>query len=65
MEIGAKEIQSYAGLIEGGDEDNTLLPGGEVAGRIEDLPTVRELVEGIMKQAEETLLSLSQYLPSY
>jgi NAD(P)H-dependent flavin oxidoreductase YrpB (nitropropane dioxygenase family) len=61
-EIMAKENESFMGLLEGGDEDETLLPGGEVAGRITDLPTVAELVERIMKDAEETLRSISKYV---
>lgn len=60
-ELASKEIQSFGGLIEGGDEENTLLPGGEVAGRIYSIPTVSELVEQIMQEAEETLKSLAQY----
>lgn len=60
-EIWAKEAQSFMGLLEGGEEEETLLPGGEVAGRITDLPTVAELVEKIVKEAEETLLSLNRY----
>jgi NAD(P)H-dependent flavin oxidoreductase YrpB (nitropropane dioxygenase family) len=59
-EIWAKETQSFMGLLEGGEEDETLLPGGEVAGRIDNLPTVAELVEEIMRQAEETLAALGQ-----
>ncbi len=49
-------------LLEGGDEDETLLPGGEVAGRITDLPTVADLVDKIMREAEATLRSLSKYV---
>ena len=34
-----------------GDEDHALMAAGEVAQRIEDLPTAQELVEGIMGEA--------------
>jgi enoyl-[acyl-carrier protein] reductase II len=34
-----------------GDEDHALMAAGEVAQRIEDLPTARELVDGIMEEA--------------
>ena len=37
-----------------------LMAGGEVAGRAEDLPTVGELVERIMGEAEEVIRSLPQ-----
>ena len=60
-EIGAKEMESFGKFIEGGNEDDALLPGGEVAGRISDIPTVAELVKEIMRQAEERLNSLRNF----
>jgi NAD(P)H-dependent flavin oxidoreductase YrpB (nitropropane dioxygenase family) len=36
------------------------MPGGEVAGLVDDIPTVKELVERIVKEAEETISSLPQ-----
>jgi len=42
------------------DEKKALMAGGEVAGRIEDLPTVGELVDRIMGEAEEVIRSLPQ-----
>ena len=43
-----------------GDVEETLLPGGEAAGRITDISTVAELVERIMREAEETLEALGK-----
>ncbi|MCK5654238.1 MAG: hypothetical protein KAH98_03795 [Dehalococcoidia bacterium] len=42
------------------DEKKALMAGGEVAGRIENLPTVGELVDRIMGEAEEVIRSLPQ-----
>jgi NAD(P)H-dependent flavin oxidoreductase YrpB (nitropropane dioxygenase family) len=43
-----------------GDGPRALLPAGEVAGLVGDLPTVKELVERTVKEAEE----LIQNMPS-
>jgi NAD(P)H-dependent flavin oxidoreductase YrpB (nitropropane dioxygenase family) len=40
-------------LLETGDIDNGLLTAGEVTGLIHDIPTVKELVDRIIKEAEE------------
>ena len=61
-EISAKEMENFGKFIEGGDKEEALLPGGEVAGRIGNTPTVSELVEDIMRQAEQRLSSLKQYM---
>ena len=50
-EILDKEIEGLFATF-AGDETKALMAGGEVAGRIGDLPTVGELIERIMKQAE-------------
>ena len=42
-----------------GDPVNGYLPGGSVAGVIEDVPSCAELVERIMAEAEQTLASLA------
>ncbi|MDY6834151.1 MAG: nitronate monooxygenase [Chloroflexota bacterium] len=58
-EIMAKEMESWTGVIEGGREDEKVLwAGGEVAGRIEDLPTVEELIERTCQEAENIILAL-------
>jgi len=36
------------------------MPGGEVAGLVDDLPKVKELVERIVEEAEETIQDLPQ-----
>jgi NAD(P)H-dependent flavin oxidoreductase YrpB (nitropropane dioxygenase family) len=42
-----------------GDPDHGVLPTGQVAGVIDDLPTCAELIESIVHTAEQTLLSLA------
>ena len=39
-------------------KDGALWPAGEVAGRINDIPTVKDLIDGIMKEAEEIIRDL-------
>lgn len=41
-----------------GDENKALMAGGECAQRVNDLPTVEELVERIVKEAENTIQDL-------
>lgn len=48
------EIQSLE-AIEAGDVENSAMPGGEVAGRIKEIPTVKELIEGIIQEAQEII----------
>nr|MDO8082270.1 nitronate monooxygenase family protein [Candidatus Freyarchaeota archaeon] len=48
------EIKSME-AIETGDVENSAMPGGEVAGRINEIPTVKELIERIVKEAEEII----------
>ncbi|MFP3897717.1 MAG: NAD(P)H-dependent flavin oxidoreductase [Dehalococcoidia bacterium] len=40
-------------LIESGDIDNGLLSVGQVVGLVNDIPTVKELIDRIVKEAEE------------
>jgi len=56
-EVILKELEGFGALFRG-DEKKALLAGGEVAGRIDDLPTVKELVERTVKEAEEIIKSL-------
>ncbi len=56
-EILDLEIGGLANLFEGRTDEAPLL-GGTVAGRIHDIPTVRELCERIMKEAEEAVRNL-------
>ena len=40
-------------LLEAGDVDNGLLSAGQVIGLVHDIPTVKELIDRIIKEAEE------------
>jgi hypothetical protein len=42
-----------------GDESRALLAGGECAQRIRNLPTVEDLVRGIVREAEEVFLRMA------
>ncbi|HUX99811.1 MAG TPA: nitronate monooxygenase [Candidatus Deferrimicrobium sp.] len=43
-----------------GDEDNSIILGGSVTGRIHNIPTVKELFDSIMSEAEQIILKLPQ-----
>ena len=59
QEIRAKEDEGWDAQFRG-DGPRALMPGGEVAGLVDDIPTVRVLVERTVKEAEEILRNLSQ-----
>ena len=59
-ELIGKEVDGWVAAYKG-DEEEALTPGGEVAQRINDMPHVKELVEKIMSEAEETLANLRKY----
>ncbi|MCG8313353.1 MAG: nitronate monooxygenase [Pseudomonadales bacterium] len=42
-----------------GDPDNGVLPSGQIAGNIQDLPSVSLLIESIVLEAEQTLIRLT------
>jgi enoyl-[acyl-carrier protein] reductase II len=44
-----------------GDRENALMAGGECAQRVEDLPKVQDLVDRIIKEAEDILKNASKY----
>ena len=44
-----------------GRPDEGILPSGQVAGLIDDLPTVDALISGIMADAETTLQNLNKH----
>jgi NAD(P)H-dependent flavin oxidoreductase YrpB (nitropropane dioxygenase family) len=50
--------------LNGDDDEAALFFGGEVAGRVEDVPTVKELVERIVEEAEEIIASLPNVVES-
>jgi len=53
--VSFKASKSWAASYVHGDTEEGPVPSGEVQGRIHDLPTVRELIERIMKEAEEII----------
>jgi NAD(P)H-dependent flavin oxidoreductase YrpB (nitropropane dioxygenase family) len=42
-----------------GDADLGVMPGGQVCGRIDDIPSVQELIDRIVAEAEQTLKTLN------
>ena len=46
-------------LLEAGDVDNGLLSVGQVIGLVHDIPTVKELIDRIIKEAEEVLANIT------
>jgi len=52
-----KENEGFEALLTS-DKPKALMPGGEVAGRIDDLPTVKELVERTVAEAEAAIHAL-------
>jgi len=58
--IEFKSNRSWAASYVYGHVDDGPVPSGEVQGRIHDLPTVKDLVERIMKEAEEIIRRMPQ-----
>ncbi|MBW2623846.1 MAG: nitronate monooxygenase [Deltaproteobacteria bacterium] len=58
-EVVAKEDEGWDAQFSG-DGPRALMPGGEVAGIIDDLPAVADLVDEITKDAEEIIRSMPQ-----
>jgi len=55
-EVMNKETEGWNALFRG-DGPKALMPGGEVAGRVDDILAVADLVEQIVKEAEEIILN--------
>jgi len=55
-EVMNKETEGWNALFSG-DGPKALMPGGEVAGRVDDILAVADLVEQIVKEAEEIILN--------
>ncbi|MHA1129299.1 MAG: NAD(P)H-dependent flavin oxidoreductase [Candidatus Helarchaeota archaeon] len=53
------EMTGLANLFDG-DEDNSIILGGSVAGRIHGIPKVKELFESIVSQAEAIIKNLPE-----
>ncbi|MBN1381210.1 MAG: nitronate monooxygenase, partial [Deltaproteobacteria bacterium] len=51
------ENESIKAVYEG-DKEKAMMAGGEVAQRINDMPKVEDLVQSIVKEAEETLANM-------
>ena len=60
-ELYESEVEGIHAVYEG-DEEKALLAGGECAQRIDDLPTVQEVVDRIMKEATEIVRNFPQHL---
>jgi enoyl-[acyl-carrier protein] reductase II len=58
-DIFSKELEGHLALL-GSDDEKALFYGGEVAGRISDVPSVRELIERIIKEAEEIIRKMPE-----
>jgi NAD(P)H-dependent flavin oxidoreductase YrpB (nitropropane dioxygenase family) len=58
-EVRSKEDEGWDAQYRG-DGPKALMPGGEVAGLVDDIPTVKELVERIVHEAEKVIESLPQ-----
>ena len=53
------EIESIKAVYEG-DREKALMAAGEVAQRINDMPTVNDMVQGIVRDAEAALRSIEK-----
>ena len=51
------ELDGLTKLLEENEDDSIIL-GGVVTGRIHSIPTVKELLDSIMKEAEEIITNL-------
>jgi enoyl-[acyl-carrier protein] reductase II len=58
-EVMSKENEGWDALFNN-DGPRALMPGGEVVGRVDDLPTVKELVDRIVREAEEIIQNMPQ-----
>jgi enoyl-[acyl-carrier protein] reductase II len=59
--LAAGGVRIKKAMIDG-DADLGVMPSGQVCGRIDDIPSVQELIERIVAEAEETLKSLNAKL---
>ncbi len=56
--LAAGGVRIRKAMVEG-DADMGVMPAGQVCGRISDIPSVAQLIEGIVAEAEDTLRSLN------
>lgn len=59
-EILSAELVGISNMFNGADPEDILWPAGESAGRIHSLPTVKELVEKVCKDADEIIKRLQK-----
>jgi NAD(P)H-dependent flavin oxidoreductase YrpB (nitropropane dioxygenase family) len=59
--LAAGGVRIKKAMIDG-DADLGVMPGGQVCGRIDDIPSVQELIDRIVAEAEQTLKSLNAEL---
>lgn len=63
---GALKLMDYENkaisAVNKGDKDNAMFAGGECAQRVNDTPKVKEMVDGIIKEAVETINNLPSLL---
>ena len=57
MMSGSAPVLIQRAMVQG-HPDEGVLPSGQVAGLIEDIPTVAELIGGIVREAEQRITSL-------
>ena len=55
---GAGAVRAMKGIYEG-DLEEGILYAGQAVGGINDIPTVKELIERVVAEAEQTLASLN------
>ena len=60
-EIFQVEMEGMESLL-GDDDEKALFFGGEVAGRVDDIPTIKELLDSIEKEAEEIISSMPKFI---
>lgn len=70
MEFGKMGYVSFGrdrirDALVGGDASMGFMPCGQVCGRVDDIPTVKELVERIMEEAEAIIGRLATYQAGY
>jgi enoyl-[acyl-carrier protein] reductase II len=58
-ELRAKEDEGWDAQYRG-DGPRALMPGGETLGLVEDIPTVQDLVDRVVREAEQIIESLPQ-----
>ena len=59
MSLIEYEIESIKATYEG-NEEKALMAAGEVAQRIKDMPKVNDMVQNIMKEADEAFAQLTR-----